>query len=400
VPEPPLTVLCLASEVKGHDFMRECHALGCRVLLVTREQCRDGDWPREVIADTYYLPSLAQRDDLLKGVGWLARSQVIDRIVALDDFDVELAALLREHLRVPGMGDTTARYFRDKLAMRTRAREAGILVPDFVHALNDAAVARFVEQVPPPWVLKPRGEAAAAGIRKLHSAEALWQRLEELGDARAHHLVERFVPGDVYHADAIVSEREVVFLCVSRYATPPFDVMHGGGLFVTRTLPDDAPEARAVAAHTRELLAALGFVRGVTHTEFIRAHDDGRCHFLETAARVGGAYIAEVVEAATGVNLWREWARIEVAGGRVPYQPPARRAGHAGVVLSLARQEWPDTSGYADPEIVHRVHKRHHAGLVVATPDAERLDALLASYGRHFLHDFHASQPGLEHIPR
>ncbi|HEU4631585.1 MAG TPA: ATP-grasp domain-containing protein [Gemmatimonadaceae bacterium] len=401
MPEPTLlTVLCLASEVKGHDFLRECHHLGGRVLLVTREQYRDADWPREAIAETFYLPSLAQRDDLVKGVSWLARREAIDRIVALDDFDVELAALLREHLRVPGMGDTTARYFRDKLAMRTRAREAGILVPDFVPALNDAAITHFTEQVPPPWVLKPRGEAAAAGIRKLHSADELWQRLNELGDERAFHLVERFVPGDVYHVDAIVAERHVVFLVASRYATPPFDVMHGGGLFVTHTLPDDAPETRELAARTRDLLAALGFVRGVTHTEFIRGHEDGRWYFLETAARVGGAYIAEMVEAATGVSLWREWARLEVAGSRAPYEPPARRAGHAGVVLSLARQEWPDTSAYDDPEIVLRVRRRHHAGLVVASPDAARLDALLADYGRRFLHDFHATQPGLERIPR
>ena len=68
----------------------------------------------------------------------------------LDDFDVETAALLREHLRIPGMGETTARYFRDKLAMRVKARNADILVPDFVHVLNDSRIAQFAEQVPGP----------------------------------------------------------------------------------------------------------------------------------------------------------------------------------------------------------------------------------------------------------
>jgi biotin carboxylase len=53
-------------------------------------------------------------------------------------------------------------------------------------------------------------------------------------------------------------------------------------------------------------------VRGVTHAEYIRAHADGRYYFLEIAARVGGAFIADLVEVSTGVNLWREWARIEV----------------------------------------------------------------------------------------
>jgi len=36
------------------------------------------------------------------------------RVVTLEDFDVEKVAALREHLRIPEMGDTTTRYFRDK----------------------------------------------------------------------------------------------------------------------------------------------------------------------------------------------------------------------------------------------------------------------------------------------
>jgi biotin carboxylase len=396
----PLTVLCLASDVKGHDFLRECRRQGCRVILVTRQMHADGDWPREAIDDMYFLPSLLDRDDLLKGVSWLARTTAFDRIVALDDFDVEQAALLREHLRVPGMGETTARHFRDKLAMRMRAREAGVLVPDFVHALNDDAVRRFTERVPAPWVLKPRSEGSAAGIKKVATADELWRALDALGDARSLHLVERFVPGDVYHVDGVVSELEMPFVVTSRYGEPPLDVMHGGGLFVTRTLPPASPEAREPAALTRELVAALGLVRGVTHTEFIRGRDDGRFYFLETAARVGGAHIAEVVEAATGVNLWAEWARVEIAGGGAPYEPPRARDGHAGIVLSLARQEWPDTSAYDDPEVVWRVHRPHHAGLIVASRDSARVDALLDAYGRRFYHDFFASAPGLARVER
>jgi biotin carboxylase len=320
----PLTVLCLASDVKGHDFLRECRRQGCRVILVTRQMHADGDWPREAIDDMYFLPSLLDRDDLLKGVSWLARTTAFDRIVALDDFDVEQAALLREHLRVPGMGETTARHFRDKLAMRMRAREAG--------GPRAGLRARAQRRRGAP-VHRARAGAVGAeaalrglggGIKKVATADELWRALDALGDARSLHLVERFVPGDVYHVDGVVSELEMPFVVTSRYGEPPLDVMHGGGLFVTRTLPPASPEAREPAALTRELVAALGLVRGVTHTEFIRGRDDGRFYFLETAARVGGAHIAEVVEAATGVNLWAEWARVEIAGGGAPYEPPAR----------------------------------------------------------------------------
>jgi biotin carboxylase len=388
-----LTVLCLASEEKGHAFMRECHRLGCRVLLVTRQALEHNNWPREAIEETFYMPSLLRQDDLLKGVSYLARTRAIDRIVPMDDFDVEQAALLREHLRVPGMGETTARYFRDKLAMRMQAQEAGILVPDFVHALNDAAVHEFTRRVPPPWVLKPRTEAGSAGIKKIASADELWPRLEALGDDRSHFLIERFIPGDIFHVDAIISERETVFALAHKYGRPPLDVVSGGGLFMTRTLLRESGEAQVTGVLAREVYAALGLVRGVAHTEFIRGRDDDRYYFLETAARVGGAHIADVVEAASGVNLWAEWAKIEVAGGKAPYEPPASRNDYAGIVLSLARQEWPDTSAYDDSEIVMRVQRRYHAGLLVASHDAGRVEYLLEAYSRRFVADFLATQP-------
>jgi biotin carboxylase len=280
--------------------------------------------------------------------------------------------------------------------MRVRAREVGILVPEFVHALNDAAIRQFTGRVPAPWVLKPRSEAATAGIKKVNAPEELWYHLDQLGDQRSFYVLEQFVHGDIYHVDAIVSEREVVFAEAHHYGRPPMDLAHAGGLFTTRTLLRESAEAQAMAVLNRELLAALGLLRGVTHTEFIRGREDGRFYFLETAARVGGAYIAEVVEAATGVNLWCEWAKIEIGGGKVTYQPPTPRNDYAGVILSLARQEWPDTSAYDDPEIVGRIRRLHHAGLIVASKDPARVESLLESYGRRFYEDFHAMQPPLE----
>lgn len=388
----PLTVLCVVTFEKGQEFLRECKRLGCRVLAVTMEKLRDADWPRESVDEFFYLPDSYKLEDLVRGVSYIARTREIDRIVPLDDFDVETAAALREHLRIPGMGDTTARYFRDKLAMRVKARDHGILVPEFVHVLNHERVREFTGRVAPPWVLKPRAEASAVGISKVNSGEELWPLLEKLGDRQSFYLLEQFIPGDIFHVDSIVSEREVVFTAVSKYGKPPMEVAHGGGVFLTRTVSRRTADAQALDSLNHELVRTLGLARGVTHTEFIKG-GDGRFYFLETAARVGGANIAEVVEAATGVNLWREWARIEVAGEHGHYEVPTPREDYAGIVISLARQEWPDTSSYDDPEIVFRLNKRHHVGLIVASHDPERVEWLLDSYARRMLGEFSATMP-------
>jgi biotin carboxylase len=303
--------------------------------------------------------------------------------------------MLREYLHVPGMGETTGRAFRDKLAMRSRARAAGIACPDFVHALNHDAIDEWTARVPAPWVLKPRSQAAAIGIKKAGSRDELHAVLDALGDVRAEYVLEQFVPGDVYHVDSLVFDREIVFACASRYGTPPFAVAHEGGIFVTRTLDAADPVAAALKEMNARVLTSFGLLRGVSHTEFIRAAN-GALYFLETSARVGGAYIVDVVHAATGVNLWREWARIEIAGEHGRYTLPPVLDRHAGIVLSLARQEHPDMSAYTDAEIVLRVDKRHHAGLIVASPDESRIRTLLDSYASRFYTDFHATAPAPE----
>src|SRR5579864_3968889 len=373
--------------------MRECKRQGCRVILLTAEKLRDADWPRESLDKTFYLPAEIPLPDIVKAVTHLARAEKIDRIVALDEFDMETAAVLREHLRIPGMGLTTTRYFRDKLAMRMRALDRGVRVPDFVPVVNHADIQYYLDHVPGPWVLKPRQEASAIGIKKLHSGHELWPILEQLGDKQSNYLLEKFVPGDVYHVDSVVSENEVVFSNVSKYGKPPMNVAQGGGIFTTFTLPRGGGEDSALRAINRDLLSALGLLRGVAHAEFIRAYADGHFYFLECAARVGGAYINEMVEAATGINLWREWARLEIAGEDGSYTLPSLREEYAGVILSLARQEDPDTSAYNDPEVFLGIKKHHHAGLILRSSDPLRVPALLENYARRFAEEFLAVQP-------
>jgi biotin carboxylase len=290
------------------------------------------------------------------------------------------------------MGETTMRHFRDKLAMRVKAQDDGIPGPQFVHVLNEDRMREFCRRVAPPWFLKPRQQAGAIGIRKLNSEDEMWEATEALGDERSYFLIEEYVAGDVYHVDSIVYEREVRAAVPSKYGTPPFEVAHSGGVFTTRLLQRDTQEAADLVALNKRLLTALGLVRGVSHSEYIRGRD-GRFVFLETSARVGGAHIADLIEAATGINMWVEWARIEVAGGKAPYAVPPMRSDYGGLIVSLARQEAPDLSRYDDPEVVWRLQKPHHAGLVVRSANSSRVDELLATYTERFRQDFVAALP-------
>jgi biotin carboxylase len=380
--EPP-TILCIASYEKGHEFLRQAKRSGWRVLLLTSLSLKDkARWPTESLDDIFYMPDVDKKwnvFDTIKAVSHLARTEDLSRIVPMDDFDLELVANLREHLRVPGMGDTTTRYFRDKLAMRMKAREEGVPVPDFVHVLNDAKVRAFTEAVPGPWVLKPRMLAGAIGIRRIPDAAALHANLETLGDERSFFLLERYVPGDIFHVDSIVNDGKVLFASASAYGRPPLDVSHDGDVFTSRLLPRGEPFEKRLLDTNTAILKAMGLRRGVSHTELIVGRD-GKVYFLETSARVGGAHIADLVEAGRGINLWAEWAKLELAGSEGTYTLPPLRDEYAGLLVSLAKPERPDTSSFDDPEIVWRIDKPFHVGFIVRSPKHARVNELIERY--------------------
>ncbi len=390
-----LNILCITSFHKGFDFLREAKQQGARVILLTSKSLEHADWPRESIDDIFFIPDVDKEwnmNDVIYGVSHLGKTVQFDGIVALDDFDVEKAAALREHLRIPGMGDSTARHFRDKLAMRTKASHAGIPVPPFVHTMNTERIKTFLAGVTPPFVLKPRLQAGAIGIKKLHSEQEVWDALEALGDKQSFYLLEKFVSGEVMHVDSIMYKKKIVFAITFKYGRPPMEVAHEGRVFSTRTLLRESADDETLRALNKLTLQSFGLLEGVSHTEFIKSDTDGRYYFLETSARVGGAHIADLIEAATGLNLWREWAKIECCTDH-NYTVNQQRLDYAGLMISLAKQEAPDLSAYNDPEVVWRLNKKNHAGLIFRSPNFTRVEELHTQYTERFYKDFFASAP-------
>ena len=388
-----LTFLCLTNEFKGSEFIKACKEAGNRVFVITSESNKDKPWPRDFIEDIFFVREVGQYkmnfEDIKGGLNHLFRANKIDRIVALDDFDVEKAANLREHFRIPGMGETTCRHFRDKLAMRMKAAEAGLKVPPFSALFHDADINEFAQNIPAPWVVKPRGEASASGITKVHTAEELWKVIHELGEERPNYLVEQFKPGTVYHVDALSVNGKDVFSRSSQYLNTPMEVAHGGGIFRSNIVEFGSADDKALQKFNKEVLKAFGMNFAASHTEFIKA-EDGEFYFLETASRVGGAHLAEMVEASSGINLWAEWAKIESAMAKgESYKLPKAKKDYAGIIVSLSRFQHPDSQLFNAIEVIWRLQKDYHIGLIVKSKKQERVLDLLEDYAKKIFQDFH-----------
>lgn len=382
-----MTVLCIASFYKGARFLEELARQGCHIVLVTTQEVYNDPWP-SCVNERFCLPKVDHFEEIRKAVGYLARSREFAAILPLDEYVMDICASLREHFRIPGMGVTHAARFRDKLLMRIVADEAGLPVPGFTGALPHASVKRFIERVPPPWILKPRGESGSVKMRKLETAKELWATIEELGDDQSHYLIERFVSGNILHVDSLVWNNKIVFSGAHRYGKTPFSIWRDGGVFSSRTIEKKDPTYKAVHDLNQRLVQALGLQAGVTHAEFIEA-EDGKLYFLEIAARVGGAHIDALVKETRGVDLWEEWAKIELAlvSGK-DYKVKASKDLNGGLLVCLTRQKLPDLGQYDDPEVSWSHVWDHHLAMVVTSKQSERVDHLLNAYQHRFADDF------------
>ena len=234
--------------------------------------------------------------------------------------------------------------------------------------------------------MQPKPGTGRRAIDKLNENKTLSERADA-------YVLEQFIEGDVYHVDSLVVGGKVAVACANRYGSAPLEIAVHGGVSTSFTIDYDSAERKELLNANEKILRAFGFEKGVTHAEFIKSRKDGEFYFLEIGARVGGAYTAEAFEAASGLNIWREWAKIEMAKADEPYFPAPKRFEYGGIVVSLAKQEFPDISSYIDSEIFYRAKKDHHVGLVLRSAKLERVQELLESYTRRFSKDFLAIAP-------
>lgn len=374
--------------------MRQLKRLGHTVFLVTSEKTRCEAWPVEDIEEIFFMPENDGRkwniDTVIAGLAYLFRHHKIDRIIALDDYDVWKGARLREEFRLPGMGETTARHFSDKLAMRIEARDAGLPVPGFTGLFNDDLIREFLSKSQGPWLAKPRRDAGSLGIRKLNDADAFWKWSEEAGEARHTYLLEEYRPGTICHVDALTYNNDTLFTRCSEYLDAPFDIAHGGGIFQSRTFPPKDAIAKKLTSLNTKVLSAFGMKHGASHTEYIVRDGGKEILFLETAARCGGAHLTDMVEAASGVSLWTEWANIEhaVLTGK-KYHLPLVEELQAGIIVTLSKYEHPDYDPFTDSEIWWKLKKKNHIGFIFQHKTHKRVDEMLSKYA-HIIRTEHS----------
>jgi hypothetical protein len=332
-------ILCMAASHTGNRFLEELANLGCRVVLLTIDEHRDAAWPSGGISELHSMPTGMTLQQITNTVTYLVRSRKFARLIALDNFNVQIAAALREHLRIPGMGVTTACYFGDRLAARLRASHMGISVPAFTPVANYDELRQFMKAVSSPWLLTPRSESWGCASRQLDESEQVWRVLEALGDDQSGFLLEQSIQGERLHVNSLTADGDVVFSAVSPYRGAWSESAEASELTPRTQKSSSRPDIERLRSANTALLSSMRMVRGVTHTEFIRSKATGELYFMQTSASVDDRCVADMMKETHGLNLWREWARLEVAAMRGErYVLPSSASGYKALAASTEGQ--------------------------------------------------------------
>lgn len=274
------------------------------------------------------------RDSRIRRVGDLENGQEVLRAVTSADLDdisgvvtaheqgIFTAALLRDHLRLPGDRDYVRTLrFRDKYLQKTA-------LPDSVRRAMCLYVAPgtgytdLAARLGVPFVVKPANGFASVRTVKVRSQEEFERYL---GDPRIHSdvalVAESFIPGNELHVDGVWDGSRILWNSVAQYHEPPMNT-HDGAVLASQILsPAENPDLVDRAGHlAAEALRGLAASACVFHLE---AFDSGRTLvFGECAARLSGAHLPEIVDLTYGINLYDAVVSLALGEDPSPHLAP------------------------------------------------------------------------------
>ena len=259
----------------------------------------------------------------------VAEFGVPERIVALNEGDLDVAAALRAELGCPGQHPDDLLRFRDKLVMNRIVADAGVPTMPFAEVTDAAGIGGFAAAHGWPLIVKPRRGTASRGVLHL-SGEADLPLIDRLPPEP--RMVQQFCADAIYHVDGVWTGSGLGPWRASRYLNTCVDFTVGAALGSVEV--DDARLLPHLGEVTARVAAALSTEPWVFHLEVFVGDPDGdrpRITFLEVGYRVGGAEIPFVWREVHGYDLAAAVAAVQL--GAAPPDGVPGPGGTAGWLL-------------------------------------------------------------------
>jgi biotin carboxylase len=326
---PRILVIAPHGSYRTSAFISAAHRLGVKVLLVSEgKHSIVSDYARGLHID------LSNQAAALELILQQAAKEHIAGIIATDDSTTELAALAAKQLGLPHNPPAAVHMARRKDQARACLAVANVRVPKY-RCLNLAQpLARQLDDIEFPSVIKPVGLSGSRGVIRVNNSTELNQGILRIhamlqqetqldADVARLLLVEAFIPGAEVAVEGMLTAGKLRILTV--FDKPdPLDGPYFEETYYT-TPSRHAPNVLANLEHTvQAACSAYGLREGPVHAE-CRLNAEG-VWLLEVAARTIGGLCGRLLQFGTGYSL-EELVLAQAMGKNLPIEITQQGAG-------------------------------------------------------------------------
>ncbi|NEE02946.1 ATP-grasp domain-containing protein [Phytoactinopolyspora halotolerans] len=312
------TGLCLPPIIRrlGHEY-----------VLLTRDPAlypptADGR-PHPVVAeaDEIVVADTNSPEAVVEAASALASRRPVDGVLSTCDYYLDTVAAVAAALGLPGARPEVMRRANQKHLVRAALDDAGLPNPRFAVVADWKHARAAAQRIGTPLVAKPVDLNAGTAVEIIRDEAALkdafWavaglERNTRGQPLRRLLLLEERLRGQEVSVEAVTYGGTTTVIGITdKSVTAPPACVESGHMFPARL---DPGVAREVEDFVRDVLAAIGYTHGLSHTEVMITPDGPR--LVEVNPRQGGGYIFDLVDVVTGTHPLE--MLVDLALGRMP----------------------------------------------------------------------------------
>jgi biotin carboxylase len=235
------------------------------------------------------------------------RTEPFDAVVAFNEGTYRIVDAVSRRLGIPSTVDVE---LFDRVLDKVRTREilAGAGIPScrYEHARGRDATIAAVDRIGLPCVVKPVDGEGSLGVARIAVPADVEPALRWVGDDRLDLgvLVEEYLTGEETSVETVSTRDHHHVIAVTKKYKHDRTFVEQGHLV---SAPVSPVVRAAIAEYVVRVLDALGFHDCPSHTELMLTADGPV--LIETHNRIGGDRIMDLIEHATGLDMYDLVAR-------------------------------------------------------------------------------------------
>jgi argininosuccinate lyase len=292
----------------GIALPRLITARGHRYVLVTRDPAiYPPGHPVLEYADDVLTVETNDTGPLVGAVRQYAGLNRVGGVLTTCDYYLEAAAECASALGLPGPPPHVMHAATRKHLVRAATRRAGLATPRYAVAETWEAARVAAARLEYPLVAKPVDLNSGTSVRLVDDEAELKDAYSDITSVTHNTrgqrlcrqiLIEEYLSGPEVSVESVTVNGVTKVVGITEKRVDPSTLVETAHRFPA---PPRRDQADAITAYVREVLHALGFVHGVSHTELKLTTDGPR--LVEINPRQAGGHIFDLVKLVTGTDL-------------------------------------------------------------------------------------------------